>query len=297
MSGANCPETVGAADGNARLGCSSWLGSVVSVTAAFGIVSLWNDRTMLAATLPELIFSAVLLAVVAIFVGSDGPRALDRRALWHFGGGSGLGGDPVPVCGLSTYGDHRCDGYRLRGIHGLAETPHAKRARAANRHGSPEGGGYAAYNEETQRSSARQTGATPMDTTNYSDAMATSVAEAAEPSPWAKLRRGRTKAEMIVTVPVLFLSVAMFSGVMGWLFATVITVCWIVWVLLRPLPPPPATTPAENRAATELRWAQGAERDRQRRAAQAAEYECAAEQRRQEGAARRAAEASARTDG
>lgn len=134
-----------------------------------------------------------------------------------------------------------------------------------------------------------------MGTNNYPDAMTTSAAEAAEPSLWAKLRRGRTKAEVIVTIPFLFLSMMMFRGVMGWLFAAAITVCWIVWVLVRPLPPAPATTPAANRADTELRWAQGAERDRQRRAAQAAEYERAAEQRRQEGAARRLAEASARS--
>lgn len=48
-----------------------------------------------------------------------------------------------------------------------------------------------------------------------------------------------------------------------------------------------ATTPTERRAATELRWAQGAEQHRRQQADQMAEYERAAEQRRRQGAARR----------
>ncbi|WP_419837365.1 hypothetical protein [Candidatus Poriferisodalis sp.] len=60
----------------------------------------------------------------------------------------------------------------------------------------------------------------------------------------------------------------------------------------RPEASPAARTPAERRAATEARWAQGAEAARRERAEQAAEYERAAEQRRREAAERREAEAA-----
>lgn len=54
-----------------------------------------------------------------------------------------------------------------------------------------------------------------------------------------------------------------------------------------------AMSPAECRAATEARWAQGAAEAREREAERAAEYERATEQRRREAAARREAEAAA----
>ena len=62
----------------------------------------------------------------------------------------------------------------------------------------------------------------------------------------------------------------------------------------RPDASPAARTPAERRAATEARWAQGAEAARRERAEQAAEYERTAEQRRREAAERREAEAAGR---
>lgn len=63
--------------------------------------------------------------------------------------------------------------------------------------------------------------------------------------------------------------------------------------LLPAAPEPKPRTPAERRAATERRWAQGADEHRRRQAEQAAEYEREAELRRQQGAARRLAETEA----
>lgn len=55
---------------------SERLWSVVFVTAAFGVVALWRDRTVLAATLPGLISSAVFLVTVAVYVSRDGRERL-----------------------------------------------------------------------------------------------------------------------------------------------------------------------------------------------------------------------------